>query len=384
MRTTRRVILVLVVFAAVVFGLTGGALATTATYPDVTLNDWSNGNTPEVWDLTEGDLVLRYTIDMSGIENAGWAIVEVGLREVGAPNIDPNGKGGFLLSKFASAADNPAADLNDYHVLMKHGWSEEYYDLFPDGCSLTGNVPPGTYCNYAFWFDRGPVDEWQAAYWNYKDGLTYNTGGVYDVVITYSALSADTGSMFVTINGEAQGFYVGGYDSAGPPSCAPVGRTFTGDMTQMQFFYGRGSGGGAVVLSDISVDGFRWFDGKATGGTIGRYGDETIRLEFNAMTSKDGAKGIVRWRSDTLGWFVGRVVDYGQNEDGEASIIVETVAADGALAGWEYWNLNVKDSGEGTNASPDMFIAYGYQTQPALDFIGWWAAEVVHGNIQVR
>ena len=225
-------------------------------YGDVTLYDWWKGNFPEVWDLTQCDLTLSYTIDMSSITNAGWALTEVGLREVGALNIDPNDKGGFLLSKYTSAASGDIANLNDYHVLMKHGWLEEYYDreeAFP-GVSMPDTVP-WAYINYAFWFDRDGVDPTQATSWNYKDGLTYNTGGIYNVVIQYHALDCGEGVMYATINGEQQGFYTQGYSSADPPEMMPVGRTFTGDMTKMQVFYGRGGGGGTVTISDIIVSG---------------------------------------------------------------------------------------------------------------------------------
>ena len=221
-------------------------------YDDVSLNDWGSGNTVDIWDLTKSDLVLRYTIDMSGMVSPGWVPVEVGLRQEGAPNIDPNYMGGWLLSMYKSTDNTPSADLNDYHVLMKHGWSDEYYDYTSTG--VMTNTAPWSYINYAFWFDRGAVDPFQTTFWNYKDGKTYNTLGVYEVEITYKSLTTTTGTMFVKINGEDQGFYTTGYDSANPPSLMPVGRTFTGDMTKMQVFYGRGSGGGTVELTDISVE----------------------------------------------------------------------------------------------------------------------------------
>jgi len=49
------------------------------------------------------------------------------------------------------------------------------------------NTPPASLINYAFWFDRGEVNQWQATYWNYKDGKTYNTDGIYEIVIQYHA-----------------------------------------------------------------------------------------------------------------------------------------------------------------------------------------------------
>jgi hypothetical protein len=236
------------------FVLTPSAFAYTKDYGNVTLSNWNSGNFDEVWDLKSCDLNLKYTINMSGIASPGWSVTEAGLREVGAPNLDPNNKGGFLLSKYASSASGNTANLNDYHALMKHGWLMEGYDYYSGSGPMTA-ILPGAYINYAFWFDRDGVDQWQAGYWNYKDGKTYNTHGVYQAELSYKNLDDVSGVMFAKINGEEQGFYTTGYSSSNPPSLMPVGKTFTGDMGKMQVFYGRGSGGGTVVLSDISASG---------------------------------------------------------------------------------------------------------------------------------
>ena len=266
-----------------------------SSYDDVTLLQGQNGNLSEVWDLTQCDLTLSYTIDMSGIATAGWVVTEVGLREVGAPNIDPPlDTGGFLLSKYDSSASGDTANANDLHVLMIHGWLEEYYDrqgTFPG--IPTSNIATGTYFNHAFWFDRDGVDPDQATYWNYKDGYTYNTGGVYNVVIQYQALTCTEGVMYATINGEQQGFYTQGYDSANPPDMQPVGRTFTGDMTQMQVFYGRGGGGGTVTISGITVDGCLRtivINGCYTGVADTLFGDEDELISVQIQELYDSAK----------------------------------------------------------------------------------------------
>ena len=92
------------------------------------------------------------------------------------------------------------------------------------------------------------------------DGVTYNTGGVYDIVISYHAIDETTGTMFATINGYDQGFYTDGLKNA-PPEIYPTGRSFNGDMTQLQVFAGRGGGGGTAVISDITVQGaLYWTD----------------------------------------------------------------------------------------------------------------------------
>jgi hypothetical protein len=248
----------------VLFVVPLGLLAqTTIEYDPVTLYQWQGKGFPDAWDLTACDLTLSYTLDLSTIATAGWSVVEVGLREVGAPNIDPNYRGGWLLSRWSSAAQSDTrADLNDYHVLMKHGWLDECYDRDENGDPMAC-TPPWRYTNYAFWFDRGGVDMWQQNMWNYQDGVTYNTAGLYDVVIDYAADNAGTGTMYATLNGRddpqrgplgMQGLYTQGYRNE-PPARMPVGRTFVGDMTRLVFFTGRGGGGGTVTVSDIAITG---------------------------------------------------------------------------------------------------------------------------------
>ena len=238
----------------VILGITpaGTASPTTINYGNVTLNNWNSGNFVEIWDLTQGDLTLSYTIDMSGIATAGWAVTEVGIRQVGAPNIDPNQVGGWMQSNYVFNLPNPnTLDNEDMHLLSKHGWLNQYYDA-TDANTIVTEYWSGN--NYGFWFDRDGVDQWQALLWGMSDGDTYNTVGVYEIVITYHAIDANTGTMFATINGVQQGLYIGGWKDA-QPEFYPAGRSFTGNMAQMQIFYGRGGGGGAVSLSDITVTG---------------------------------------------------------------------------------------------------------------------------------
>jgi len=225
----------------------------TSDYDNVTLSNWGNGNFAELWDLTQCDLTLAYTIDMSEIATAGWAVTEVGLRQVGAPNIDPNLQGGWMQSNYIKATSNPdTLSNNDMHLLSKHGWLYQTYDASDPNTLI--NPPYWSGANYGFWFDRDGVDPWQAALWGMVNGQTYNTGGVYNIVVTYHAIQSDTGTMFATINGVQQGLYVGGWKDA-QPEFYPAGKSFTGNMAQMQAFYGRGGGGGTVTLSDITVTG---------------------------------------------------------------------------------------------------------------------------------
>ena len=228
------------------------AATTTINYGDKVLNVWNKGNFPEVFDLTKGDLVLSYTLDMSGIATAGWSVVEMGLREVGAPNIDPDLQGGWMQSNYIYGTTNPVSlNSNDMHLLSKHGWLYQTYDAEdPD----TLRTPYWSGNNYGFWFDRDGVDQWQAALWGMADGDTYNTEGVYEIVISFHAIGDTTGTMFATIKGVQQGLYTGIWKNA-QPEFYPAGRSFVGDMTQMQIFFGRGGGGGSVSISDISVTG---------------------------------------------------------------------------------------------------------------------------------
>jgi len=250
-------------FLALTLALVLGAMPVLASgsakvYGSVTLYNWGHGNFSDIWDLTQCDLTLSYTINMSAIANAGWAVTEVGLREVGAPNIDPNLKGGWMQSNYISATSNPnSQNNNDMHLLSKHGWLYQQYDASDANTLIT---PYWSGANYGFWFDRDGVDQWQANLWGAVDGGTYNTEGIYNIVVTYHALDANQGTMFATIKGIQQGLYVGGWKNA-QPEFYPAGRSFTGDMTQMQVFYGRGGGGGTVTVSDITVTGCPyWLD----------------------------------------------------------------------------------------------------------------------------
>jgi hypothetical protein len=224
----------------------------TKPYENRVLSSWQWSNFPDIWDLTQCDLTLSYTINMSEIASAGWSVTEVGLRQVGAPNIDPNLQGGWMQSNYMNAASNPTyQNINDMHLLSKHGWSYQYYDVDGFGNAV---APYWSNNNYGFWFDRDGVDQWQANFWGAVNGGTYSTGGTYDIVIAYQAVDASTGTMLATINGVQQGLYIGGWKNA-QPEFYPAGKSFTGNVAQMQVFYGRGGGGGTVTLSDITVTG---------------------------------------------------------------------------------------------------------------------------------
>ena len=130
----------------------------------------------------------------------------------------------------------PTLDIDDKLLLQECGyWDESWYDLYPTAPEPPLPIQPGS--NYGIWFDRDGVDPWQPSLWGAVDGGTYNTGGIYDVVITLHANNATTGTAYMTVNGIQQGFYNGPWFNGQPP-LYPAGRAFVGDMQHLQIFYG--------------------------------------------------------------------------------------------------------------------------------------------------
>jgi hypothetical protein len=243
------------------------AYGKTVNYGNLTLSPpFTATNFADVWDLTKGDLTLSYTIDMSHITQTApyqTSYTEVGLRQVGAGNFNPGpfntyqgGAGGWMTSLVGDLTASPGAQsLMDKHNLSASGGrGEGDYDMAAPHNYIGAS---GTTTNYGIWFDRDSVDPFQATYWGSVDGSTFNTGGIYDIVITYHALSATLGDMFATVNGIQTGFYTGSWHNS-QPEFYPAGLSFTGDMAQMQVFAGLWSpatAGGNVYLSDITAVG---------------------------------------------------------------------------------------------------------------------------------
>lgn len=228
-----------------------------------------------VWDLTKGDLVLRYALDMSRITqphglpsnstewedyvgptakdpsnypNSYTPYIEVGLRGQGAGDFNPGpfgvyqgNCGGWMVSECDDwvgywdgtfvGDGTQTQDLDDKHGLEASGGRSELdYDVLlsaPDTVSSVESPywwypsPKGAYGswnNHGLWFDRDGVDQWQAASWGNsgENAGRINTGGVYNIEITYRAIDANgngdkaddgLGVMFAKINGVRQGFY---------------------------------------------------------------------------------------------------------------------------------------------------------------------------------
>jgi chitodextrinase len=287
-------------------------------YGDLTLNaPYETKHWKDVWDLTQGDLTLSYTIDMTGLNQPGtwdtfksWQTwyTQVGLRGEGAPDFNPGpfdeyqGKcGGWMTSDSDNWTDsdgytekgNPdpdsIQDLDDKHILQASGGrGEGDYDVLLSDPDTVLDPTIGSFSNYGVWFDRDGVDPWQdndpdtpapggsAVPWAQQDGRkTYNTGGVYRIEITYHAIDDGLGVMFATVNGDPdgevepedvdipvpQGFV---RNNDGTYQYYPAGLSFQGDMKHMQVFAGiwspslpAGHDYGYSELSDITVTGYR-------------------------------------------------------------------------------------------------------------------------------
>jgi len=279
----KRLLTVLLVFVFICsVGVSTSALAasesTTLYYGDVALSGgFEAGHFPQVWDLTACDLILRFTYDANGLvddyggDAHAWA--ELGVRTVGYGDFNPTwmaeGAGVWLAPDYDWTANtfapdpegSPILDIDDKLILQKGGGlGEGSYNL--------PSTPPNPWANHGIWFDRDGVDQWQAQMWGAIDGVTYNTGGTYDVVITLHADDDASGTAYMTVNGEAQGFYVPNWH-AGPADLMPAGMTFTGDMAQMQVFYGLYGYGAthSITFRDIGAEGCLVLEeGMATGG----------------------------------------------------------------------------------------------------------------------
>ena len=258
----RKVLTIFCIIITVLAVATTAEAVITKNYGDVTLNpSYEAGHFSDVWDLTQGDLTLTYSIDLSKVTQTSASetpYVEVGVREVGAADFNPGpfdtyqgGKGGWMTSLVGDLATEPAnLDLDDKHNLSASGGrGEGDYDVYASN-PTTVLSPFGNFDTSGFWFDRDGVDPWQNTY-------AANTGGTYDITIVYRAVNAGLGTMIATINGNGvddvdQEFRIGGsYTGA-------AGLSFLGDMTQMQVFAGgwwTSGAGGDVDLSNITATG---------------------------------------------------------------------------------------------------------------------------------
>lgn len=239
----------------------------------------------QIWDLTRGDLVLTYTIDLSGAKalypiwnpSGWWETWHCPWTSVGLTG----GTHGWMCSGVPYVYDDPQVDgvpkhpnpntqnLADKHNLQSVGGADERaYDVKSDGTVVS--PPFGSGSNYGIWFDRDGVDAWQdddpttpapggsTVHWGVENGATYNTSGVYDIVVTYHAISSSLGTMFATVNGIQTGFYT--TSSSTGPQIYPAGKSISGDLTKARFFVSMWAPAseelcGSVTVNDAVVSG---------------------------------------------------------------------------------------------------------------------------------
>lgn len=252
-------VLVLASFAGIP-SASAASIPVTVNEGNVTLTGgYQAGNFPEIWDLTAGDMTVSFMYNANGLKDVAgahaWA--ELGIRDMTtADNFNPDGKGVWLATDYdwtvgtfaPDPTGSPTLDMDDKLILQKtSGQGEGAYNL--------PSVPPAPGNNYRFWFDRDGVDQWQATSPLAVDGGTYNTQGLYNIVMTLHATTATTGTAYMTINGLAQGFETDG--NWNTIELTPAGMTFSGDMTRMQVFYGLYGYGAihSVAFNDIQVTG---------------------------------------------------------------------------------------------------------------------------------
>ncbi len=251
--------LMMVLIASAAFALPANA-AIVKNYGNQALSGTATGHFDDVWDLTASDMTITFTYDATGlIDGAGHAWGALGIRQVGYgdfnPTWDVEGAGVWLATDFdwgattfdPDPAGAPTLDLDDKLLLQKAGGHGEGDYNLP-------SAPPAPGNNHRFWFDRDGVDPWQGAFPAINGG-TFNTGGVYSIVITLHATSSTTGTAYMTVNGLEQGFETNG--NWATMELNPSGMTFTGNMRSMQVYYGMYGYGGAhaIAFNDITVTG---------------------------------------------------------------------------------------------------------------------------------
>ena len=239
--------------------------ATTIYYPDVYLSGgFQSGHFNDIWDLTIGGLKIQLTVDMTGMVDdygsGAHAWGQFGIRQVGYGDFNPTwmteGAGVWLATDYDKAKNtfdpdppgSPTLDMDDKLLLQKAGGKGESDYNLP-------SPPPNPGANHRFWFDRDGVDQWQAQNPLAVNGGTYNTNGVYNILISLTATSPTSGTAYLKINGLDQGFETDG--NWNTMELTPAGMTFTGDMANMQVFYGLYGYGAthSIAFKNISVSG---------------------------------------------------------------------------------------------------------------------------------
>lgn len=220
----------------------------TLNYGDLVQNGsyWLD-NPYQVWDLTQCDLTLSYTVDMSryfpekqqtewtnvGIGSGVWAWMSSGAPE--AAQTDPNMYD--LDDKLHLGGFPNKIDESSYNAIERDRVIEE-----PIGDPWT---------NYGIWFDRDGISNSQLNLWGMMNTYTYNTGGKYRVSLRFHAITPELGTVFATVNGVQTGFYDKWKDAQ--PDYYPIGESIHGDLTRARVF--ASIWGENVELTDIVATG---------------------------------------------------------------------------------------------------------------------------------
>lgn len=249
---------------------------------------------PDVWDLNRCDATISYTLDLSGAPNVAYTgnygqAANVGLLSFATPTAGAR-MSGYLADgdnagvEFPTFPDKPnTQDLDDKFNMQRFpnpgSWSETMYDVYCTTDTIAAS-PFGSWSNYGIWFDRDGVDPWQDADpstpppggsgvpWGSVEGGTYNTGGIYDVQLTFHKNSPTKGTACpLMFPGLANPVAPGGYgiptgfnqSSPGPGyDDFPAGISFDTDVTRMgtmQVVVQGASGNGTIVVKDLTVTG---------------------------------------------------------------------------------------------------------------------------------
>lgn len=175
-------------------------------------------------------------------------------------------------------------DLDDKHNLETWGrWDESSYDA-TDPDTITSEF--GTWNNKGFWFDRDGVDPWQ-------DDSAANTGGIYEIVVSFHSIDSTLGTMFATINGLTQGFDTTDGDGFNIDT-DPAGKSFTGDLTCVSVLswmeaYNKPDwsdylgDAGVAHITDFTVQGFK----LGTGTVTVSYGDFDLENDWRRKWYSD-------------------------------------------------------------------------------------------------
>ena len=236
-------------------GLVANVNATEIFYGDYTLaNDGDLVVFDDTFDLTECDITLTYTIDMNTLTQTDLydsPYIMVGLMD--------NETGiGWMNSELLDLTPSPDAEsAHERHALGSEGNYGPLHYNATDPDTVTSDI--GTYVSYGINFDRDTTRSWVMDDWGQIDGVTYNTGGIYEIEITFHAVSDTLGTMFAKVNGVEQGFWAtwSSKDSGNEPDVYPAGKSFTGDMKNVSayLFYDECEEGdmGYVEFKDVMI-----------------------------------------------------------------------------------------------------------------------------------